>query len=183
MAIDWTNYKTLSRADKAALINRFDRDMEVTARGACGDDVIAANGVVVAVWIALVRTLNLSAAEIAEAIMLCETFSPYVDFDGKGPYGSGATDRVGNDIIDRAMSMASQWSDSGYPDCFCTHDIGYTKFGTVERLRDVATAGRCPESVIAHLEAGATAAKAACDVLTFMVMTEGNARTADPAAA
>lgn len=175
MAIDWTNYKTLTRAEKAVRINQFDREVEATARGACGDDVMAAHGVEVAAWVALVRALYLSAAEIAEAILLCEFQFPCVDFDGKGPYGGGDEDRVGNDIIDRAMHMASQWSDGGYPDCFCTHDIGYTKFGTVDRLRALATEGRCPESVVAGLEAGATAAKAACDVLNFMVMTDGHA--------
>lgn len=172
MAIDWNDYKSLSRADKASRMNQFDREMESTAKAASKGDIDAESAVTMTAWVVLMRALELSAAEIAEAILLCETPFPYADFDGRGPYGGGDRDQVGNDIIDRAMCMASGWKEDGYPDCFCMHNIGYTKFGSMDRLHAVANAGRLPQTFVAELEAGALAAKAACDVLNFMVMTE-----------
>lgn len=172
MAIDWTNYKTLTRAEKAVRINQFNREMESTARRACKDDIHAAFSIEMVAWVLLLRSLELTGAEIAEAILLCEIPFPYADYDGNGPLGGGDADRSANEIIDRAMHMASQWSDAGYPDCFTMHDIGYTKFGRLDRLRVVANAGECPGTFVAELEAGAVAAKAACDVHNFMMMTE-----------
>jgi hypothetical protein len=172
MAIDWTNYKTLTRAEKAVRINQFDREMESIARRAWKGDVHAACSMELVAWVLLLRKLELAAPEIAEAILLCEVPFPYADHDGTGPIGGGEADASANEIIDRAMHMASQWSDAGYPDCFTMHDIGYTKFGRLDRLRVVAKAGECPETFVAKLEAGAVAAKAACDVHNFMMMTE-----------
>jgi hypothetical protein len=172
MTIDWKNYRALGRADKAERMNKFNREIEATAKATCPDDIYKASGVEMVAWVLLLRSLELTGAEIAEAILLCEISFPYADHDGAGPLGGGDADRNANEIIDRAMHMASQWSDAGYPDCFTMHDIGYTKFGGLDRLRVAAKAGQCPETFVAELEAGAVAAKAACDVHNFMMMTE-----------
>jgi hypothetical protein len=123
-------------------------------------------------WVLALYSLELPAAEIAEAILLCEVQFPYADFDGSGPYGAGQSDALGNDIIDRAMSMASQWSDGGYPDCFAMQEVGYTKFGRLDRLHAVAKACQCSAEFLCELEAGAIAAKVACDVRNFLAMTK-----------
>lgn len=175
MAIDWTNYKALGRADKAALINRFDRETRSAAQGTCQRDVRVEYALIETAWMLRLRTLNLCAAEIAEAILLCEIPFPYSDYDGDGPIGQGQVDKSADDIIDRAMYMASQWKDGGYPDCFCMHDIGHTKFGSLDRLRAVAMVGEFSETVANEIEAGAIAAKAASDVHNFLMMTERSA--------
>jgi hypothetical protein len=178
MAIDWTDYRRLSRADKASRINQFDSEIEAIAKQQPGNDVISAATIEMTSWVLMLRALELKAAEIAEAILLCEVPFPYADFGGDGPYGNESGYRRGNEIIDRAMRMASQWSEGGYPDCFAMHDIGYTKLGRLDRLRAVAKATGCSEAFTAEIEAGALAAKAACDIHNFMVMTDDYADSA-----
>jgi len=171
MAIDWTDYRRLRRADKASRMNQFECEIEAIAKQHPGNDVISAATVEMTSWVLMLHSLELRAAGIAEAILLCEIqFSSVIG--GVGTYGDESDDRRANEIIDRAMHMASQWSDGGYPDCFAMHDIGYTKFGRLDRLRAVAQAAGCSEDFAAQLEAGAVAAKAACDIHNFMVMTD-----------
>ena len=174
MATRFADYKTLDRAGKASRINAFHRDNERAAKTAFPDDVHRQGAMETTAWLLLIHSLALSAAEIAEAILLCEIHFPWWDDDGSGPYGGdAATNGADNALIDRAMYMASEWSVDGYEDCFTMHEFGWTKFGSLERIRAVAQAGGLERKFVADVEAGAIAAKAACDVANFFVMTAG----------
>lgn len=173
MCIDWTDYRQLDRSGKAVLMNRHSRSIEAFAKQHGDGDVSKEHAITTTTWMLLFCSLQLTAAEIAEALLLCQVPFPFADWDGNGPHGAGVADEYGNDVIDRAMFMASQWHVDGYPDCFCTHEIGHTELGRVDDMRRVAKAGGMTTSFAHATEAGALAAKAACDVHNFTVMTEG----------
>ena len=172
MTNKWADYRNLNRTEKAVLINEFERKMVSAGKSIFGDDIHKAGALETAAWMLLFTQEKFSAAEVAEAILLCDPQFPYGDFDGKGPYGGCEADTYGNEVIDRAMSMAAQWGQGGYAECFCMHDIGFTKFGQADAIRRVCEDRGLTAVASAVIEAGALAAKAASDVYAFTIMTE-----------
>ena len=73
MATAFADYKTLDRAAKASRINAFQRENERAAKAAFPNDVYRQGVMEATAWLLLLHSIALSGAEIAEAILLCES--------------------------------------------------------------------------------------------------------------
>jgi hypothetical protein len=168
--IDWSGYKSLPRAEKArrmCSINDLIWDRYHALPGQWSPEQYAAEK---ADWIFLFRQLSLNAAEIAEAILLADP--RFGNYDR--PPGNATTDCTCecDEIINRAMSMATQWHDDCYQDCLGMYEVGHTFFGGMREMRATLAEAGYPEAEADAIEAGAAAAKFGSDAMTFFIFTE-----------
>jgi hypothetical protein len=168
--IDWSNYKSLPRADKAERMNKFDRTTSKLVMNAPGDaEWMARVRMERSLWVNLFRGLTLTASEIAEAILLTD---PHFVYAVESPVNSGTKyERESDSVIDRAMDMATQWNEDGYADCFCMHETGHTHLGGTNEMLGLLSISSCSDAEAQAIEAGCIAAKAAADVMNFLMMT------------
>ena len=168
--IDWSGYKSLPRAEKAERMNKYDRTTRDLAMNTPGEaEWMARVRMERSLWVNLFRGLTLTAAEIAEAILLTD---PHFVYAVARPVNSDSEyARESDSVIDRAMDMATQWNEDGYADCFCMHETGHTHLGGTNEMLGLLSLSSCSDAEAQVIEAGCIAAKAAADVMNFLLMT------------
>jgi hypothetical protein len=178
---EFSDYKSLSRSERAERISKADHSLGEAAKIASPDDWGKESDIKKSLWMVFIHQMDLSAAEIAESILLRD---PLLMWWERGAPVNAIEQVEANRIIDRAMNMAAQWNDDGYADCFpMAPRDRCTELGWVMTIRSMAKSQGWDSEFANRLEAGAIAADVASEVRNFFAMTEKDAPTAVEASA